>query len=223
MADDNTINSNPLLKNLNPSLLGSAEAKKKKSGDALGKDEFLTLLVTQLKNQDPMDPMKPEEFSVNLAQFSALEQLISINQKLGTDTGQEASSLAAYLGQQVTIDSDTLNVQNGEGGLVKFDLTKDVSNLSIDLLDASGNVKESIDFGPLPAGRHVAQLSGLTSSNGDYAFKIKAIPTTGGNYEVSGKVAGIVTGFAPGPDPTLYLGTREIKQSQILEVNTPGS
>jgi flagellar basal-body rod modification protein FlgD len=46
---------------------------------AMGKDEFLKLLVTQLQNQDPLNPMKNEEFVTQLATFTSLEQLISIN------------------------------------------------------------------------------------------------------------------------------------------------
>ena len=44
-----------------------------KNNEQIGKDEFLQLLVTQLKNQDPLDPMNPEQFAVNLAQFSQVE------------------------------------------------------------------------------------------------------------------------------------------------------
>jgi flagellar basal-body rod modification protein FlgD len=52
----------------------------------LGKDEFLKLLVAQLQNQDPLNPMKNEEFVTQLATFSSLEQLISINKGVTTIT-----------------------------------------------------------------------------------------------------------------------------------------
>jgi flagellar basal-body rod modification protein FlgD len=50
------------------------------SSEAIGKDEFLKLLVSQLQNQDPMNPISNEQFITQLATFSSLEQLISINQ-----------------------------------------------------------------------------------------------------------------------------------------------
>jgi flagellar basal-body rod modification protein FlgD len=52
--------------------------------DPLGRDAFMTLLITQLQHQDPTQPMKDSEFLAQLAQFSALEQLQAVNQKLDT-------------------------------------------------------------------------------------------------------------------------------------------
>ncbi len=66
-----------------------------KSTQELGKDEFLKLLVTQLQNQDPMNPVDNEQFIAQLATFSSLEQLISINKavtKLAGDSGDSGSN-----------------------------------------------------------------------------------------------------------------------------------
>jgi flagellar basal-body rod modification protein FlgD len=52
------------------------------AGGAMGKDEFVKLLITQMKNQDPMNPMDGKDLAAQLAQFSSVEQLISINAKL---------------------------------------------------------------------------------------------------------------------------------------------
>ncbi len=61
---------------------GQTESKTKASGSAqtTGKDEFLQLLVAQLKNQDPIEPIKNEAFLAQLATFSSLEQLVSIKE-----------------------------------------------------------------------------------------------------------------------------------------------
>lgn len=56
------------------------------AGGAMGKDQFVKLLITQMQNQDPMDPMDGKDLAAQLAQFSSVEQLININTKLDTFT-----------------------------------------------------------------------------------------------------------------------------------------
>ena len=63
-------------------LLAPKNEEVNKRGDLASRDEFLHLLVTQLKYQDPLNPASPEDFSAQLAQFSALEQLMNINTTL---------------------------------------------------------------------------------------------------------------------------------------------
>ncbi len=74
---------------------------------ALGKDEFLNLLVTQLKNQDPLDPMKNEEFLAQLAQFSTVESLENLEDVSSTSSSIQAASLVGKNVYAVTGDTDT--------------------------------------------------------------------------------------------------------------------
>ncbi|MGI8507775.1 MAG: flagellar hook assembly protein FlgD [Gemmatimonadaceae bacterium] len=52
------------------------------AGGAMGKDQFVKLLVTEMKNQDPLSPMDGKELAAQLAQFSSVEQLVNVNTKL---------------------------------------------------------------------------------------------------------------------------------------------
>jgi flagellar basal-body rod modification protein FlgD len=90
-------------------LTNTTQTTTTKKNDQLGKNEFLTLLITQLKNQDPEQPVDSKEFATQLAQFTQVERLISIDEKLGPKSG-DIGSVAGYLGQQVTLDGSTVSV-----------------------------------------------------------------------------------------------------------------
>ncbi|MBA3035181.1 MAG: flagellar hook capping protein [Desulfobacterium sp.] len=103
--------------------LESTKAKKE-----MGKDEFLSLLVTQLKYQDPLNPMQSQEFSAQLAQFSSLEQLTNMNSTLsgiqGSITDNKQDNLLDYIGKNVKMSDDKtgevtgVTYKNGVGYLM---------------------------------------------------------------------------------------------------------
>lgn len=218
MADNNNIG---LVGGLDQSLtqLPQKEARKK---DEIGRDEFITLLVTQLKNQDPLNPMENDRFAVDLAQFNSLSELMEINKKLDkTPTGTDTASLAQYLGTEVKINSKDIEVKDGDGGGLTFKLQGD-ANVEIQLLDASGAVVSSFDAGAMEKGRQSISLVDLGIADGKYGVNVVATPTGGGaQYNPEAFVAGIVTGFIPGANPILLMGEREVSPSDILEVNIP--
>jgi flagellar basal-body rod modification protein FlgD len=74
----------------------------KTTGDStLGKDQFLKILITQLQNQDPMQPMEDKEFIAQMAQFSSVEQLMNISTQL-TALNQSLGSVSGLIGKEVT-------------------------------------------------------------------------------------------------------------------------
>jgi len=218
MADQTTMT--PQLSRLESSLTQTAATGKKKKNDEIGKNEFLSLLVTQLKNQDPLDPMKSEEFAVNLAQFSQLEQLVSINDKIGAGSGSDVASMAGYLGQEIYVDADTIQIEGGNGGKLKFSLPSDAA-VEVEILGADGAVTERVNLGQLSAGQRTVELTGLTSASGEYGFRVTAQGASGPAINPVAQVGGVVTGFMPGPTPTLMVGSREIAPADIVEVRVP--
>lgn len=201
------------------SLLGTSAGKTNKN-EEMGKSEFLTLLVTQLKNQDPEAPMDSKEFAVQLAQFTQVEKLISIDQKL-TSQASATSSMAGYLGQKVLLDSNTVQVKNGNGGSLLVDLPQSAGGMTVELLDKKGAVVGEKAVGALAAGKHTVDLTGLTVPEGSYAFRVKAVSSSGGGFTPRTAVSGIVTGFIPGADPKLIVGGREVSMGEVKEVTLP--
>jgi len=86
------------------------------------KETFLKLLITQLRNQDPLDPVQDKEFIAQLAQFSSLETLQSIDAKLGaSNDGARLQQAAALLGRQVTVaDPDASDLVQGRVSSVRL-------------------------------------------------------------------------------------------------------
>jgi flagellar basal-body rod modification protein FlgD len=87
-----------------------------KKSDGLGESDFLNLLITQLKNQDPLDPMKDTEFIAQLANFSSLQQMTSINSSMSTLLAQQNyTNAASMIGKQITTSDNQSGVVNKVG------------------------------------------------------------------------------------------------------------
>ena len=154
----------------------------------LGKDDFLTLLVTQLRTQDPLSPMDGQEMAVQLAQFSSVEQLISLNENMElqsekTDSmvGMLNSTLGASLmGKEVLARGDVFEVPGD--GLVNFEL-EGPGTASLALVDANGREVATQPLGPLSGGRHEIDATALTQNlpQGTYRLQVFATDATGLN------------------------------------------
>jgi flagellar basal-body rod modification protein FlgD len=184
---------------------------------AISGTEFLTLLVHQLENQDPLNPMDNQEFAVQLAQFSSLEQLISINKALQSDTGS-VSNLASYLGHEVVLTDQELAVSSGDGPNLLVDMPEGVQYGRIDLKDGNGAVVGKQDLTNLDAGRQVISLSGLSVPDGTYDARVVVVDETGKSRDLEAKVTGTVEGFVAEPEPKLIVNGQQVDVAQVAEV-----
>lgn len=103
---------------IDPSLyLQNQTVERKAKGDVLGKDDFLKILMTQLQNQDPMNPMQDKDFIAQMATFTSLEQMTNMNKMLENFiNSQTADSILKYsemIGKEVQYESVSLG-ENGE-------------------------------------------------------------------------------------------------------------
>ncbi len=195
-------------------------------GEEMGQQEFLTLLVNQLQNQDPLNPMDSDEFSVQLAQFSQLEQLIGINGKLdggsksGLGAGAESmASMASFLGHNVTLKGDSVTVASGSAGELLLDLPEGTQSARIDFRNSNGEVVGSKEVTEVQPGTQSIALNGLNVPNGDYSLRVVAVTESGEFQELEAKKGGgMVEGFVLEPEPALLVGGETISLEDVVEV-----
>ena len=133
----------------------------------LGKEEFLKLLVAQLRNQDPMNPSRPEEMASQLAQFSSLEQLINVNALLTEQMAFDAtmalalnnSAAVGVLGREVLAVGDTVSVSETGGDTVTVGVEgAGAGEATLFLYDENGVKVGSREVGPVSGGRQDIEL-----------------------------------------------------------------
>ncbi len=185
---------------------------------SIAQDDFLNLLVHQLQNQDPLNPMENQEFAVQLATFSQLEQLVQINDKVGSTSAANgsASEMAAYLGNQVTFNDNLTRVSNGSGSNLLVDIPAGTQSLRIDLMDAEGTVVSSLSHdGALAAGKQILALENLDVPDGKYEAKVVAVGANGRFSNIDSKSTGSVSGFVMEPEPRLLVGSEEVAIADV--------
>src|SRR5215510_12087951 len=120
------------------------------SSDAGSADRFLKLLVTQLQNQDPLNPMDNAELTSQMAQINTVSGIQTLNttvQSLNTQFVQmQALQGAALVGHDVTVKGDGLAIENGVG-VGGFDLAGTADAVKLEVLDASGRVVDTRQLG----------------------------------------------------------------------------
>ena len=132
----------------------------KTGNTSLGKNDFLRLLMTQLQNQDPTNPMDSQQFAAQLAQFNTVEQLTNLNTGMTNLTNTQQSvgqamtnTMAASLaGKIVKGQSNALQVTPGQNTDVKFNLSGVAADVKLNITDASGNVVRTVDLKNRSAG-----------------------------------------------------------------------
>jgi len=136
----------------------------------LGQDDFLELMMQQLKNQDPMEPMDNGEFLGQMAQFSTVSGIESMEASLTqlTDTYSTGQTLqsAQLVGREVLIESPELSLGNSGQSGGRFELNASSGGVELTISDAAGNVVNKLDLGERAAGRHDFTWNGF-NSDGD--------------------------------------------------------
>ncbi len=209
----------------------TAAGKAASDANALGGDlnRFLTLLVTQLQNQDPLNPLDTNEFTAQLVQFAGVEQQINQNAHLETliEVGK-ASGVAAMvnlIGKRIEAAGATLPLANGEGR-ASYTLAEPAAETTLTIVDADGGVVLTRD-GETGVGRHDLVWDGLDGDgrslpDGAYTIEVTARRADGSAIAAATSISGIVTGAASGDDgATLRIGSVEVPMAQVIAIADP--
>ncbi|NJK88186.1 MAG: flagellar hook assembly protein FlgD [Myxococcales bacterium] len=145
-------------------LAGGASATQGPNRSSLGQDQFMKLLLTQMQNQSPLDPMDSNQFLGQLAQFTTIEQLAAMrggidNMALG-QAGIVAGQTVTMIGKDVTYEGNQVQLVDGTGKLL-FDLAGASSNVKITIEDAQGRTIRTLELGSHASGKHDIAWDGL--------------------------------------------------------------
>lgn len=159
-------------------LNGSSGAATKTQNEAGSEDRFLKLLVTQMQNQDPLNPMDNAQITSQMAQINTVNGVEKLNttvQGLNTQFSQlQALTGASLVGRQVVMAGNKLHVDGGASS-ASFDLAANATDVKIEVLSAAGRVVDTKALGPLDTGRHEFSWKGLTQADGSpYSYRVVA-------------------------------------------------
>lgn len=146
-------------------------------------DRFMKMLIAQMKNQDPLNPMDNAEMTSQLAQLNMVSGINQLNSTLsGLAANQQSNqdiSAAGLLGHTVLVPGNHTALSNGKANIT-MDLKQSADEVAVSILDGQGHVVRSLTLGPQSQGMQTIQWDGQTdegtqAANGNYTFKIDAV------------------------------------------------
>ncbi|MGX7704521.1 flagellar hook assembly protein FlgD [Methylobacterium sp. Gmos1] len=202
---------------------GSSSTSSDASTIAGNFNQFLTLLTTQLQNQNPLDPLDTNQFTQQLVQFASVEQQLKTNDQLGSlITASKASAAATasgLIGKTVTADGATTSLADGSATWT-LNPARAAAKAVMTITDAKGNVVAT-QTKALPAGSQSFAWDGRASTgqlaaDGKYTLKVQALDATGSSVSVDTKISGAITSVdVTGAEPVLTIGDRTVALSSV--------
>ena len=191
---------------------------------AAAQDRFLKLLVAQLSNQDPMNPMDNAAVTSQMAQINTVTGIQQLNQTVKDMTSQYASLQmlqgATMVGREVIASGNSLTMSGG-AGKGAFDLASDAGSVSVDITTAGGQLLDTINLGAQSAGRHNFDWtpSGYAGTDA-LSFNVRATqgtatvsatPLVRGTVTSADNVGGSLSLMLPGQKAVAYADIQSIQ------------
>jgi len=188
---------------------------------------FLTLLTTQLKNQDPTSPMDSNEFTQQLVEYSQVEQQINTNTNLQTLISQGTTNASAvttgYLGKSVSVTNGNASLTGGAATWT-YNLGAAAASTTLTVTNSSGQTVYT-GAGSTAAGNNTFNWNGEDTNgnqlnDGTYKLTVTATDSSGATVTTSVASAGTVSQIdLTGSAPKLVIGNMEVSPSDVAAIS----
>jgi flagellar basal-body rod modification protein FlgD len=207
----------------------SSSSSSTSSSSSLTSSDFLTLLVTELQNQNPLDPTSTNDFVSQLTSYANFEQQQTLNSNL-TSLATSFNSLLTlnssnYIGKTVTAKADSATLQNGSISF-GYSLNSAAKNVTLTVADSSGNTVWT-GSGTTSSGTNSFTWDGTTTNGtqladgGTYSLSVAATDSSGSSVYGYTTVQGTVTSVDNSSGTTmLKIGSTSVAASSIVNVSS---
>ncbi|HEX7672687.1 MAG TPA: flagellar hook capping FlgD N-terminal domain-containing protein [Bdellovibrio sp.] len=198
----------------------------------LDKDAFFKLMLAQMKNQDPTNPMKSHEMAAQLANFSSLEQMQNMNKTLeelkNAQKPSENFQALNLIGKAVAGDSSkVMRGPNDKEHDFRFSLPMESSEVTVKVRDSDGNVVRTYNLKGLKKGDNKLTWNGedergMKAPAGEYQFMAEAKTSDGKKLGIKTDFEGVITGVSySGEGPILNVGNQAIRFRDVKKITDP--
>jgi flagellar basal-body rod modification protein FlgD len=214
-----------------PNYVDASKVQRQHSGE-LDKDAFFKLMLTQMQNQDPMNPMQSHEMAAQLAQFTGLEQMVNMNSNLeaiknGQNPMKDYQALS-FIGKEVAADSSLLiRTKDDASHELRFTLGSDASEGKIKIKNEAGDVVRELAIHDLKKGKNTIRWdgnneNGQKTGEGEYKFAVEAETAAGKKVTVDTNTSGRITGIQfTKRGPLLLIGNQQVYLADVKKIVDP--
>lgn len=207
---------------------GAAPPKPREIKKTLGKDDFLKIMVTQMKNQDPTKPFDAEQMASQMAQFASVEQLQNINQGITKMTAgnnpMERLAMTGLIGKTVTIDRDRFPHDENKAETLSFALPRDAKEVHVAIMSDTGETVFEKELGSQKAGDvsfgwDGIKTGGMPAKAGNYIMQVVGKDSHGATIQMDSKRQARVVGVSFEGNEAVFLVGDNKHQDKVTMKN----
>ena len=197
----------------------------------MDRDAFLNLLITQLQNQDPLNPTDSTEFTAQLAQFSSLEQLGNVNDNLKQLQNFQASinnsQAVSLIGKEIMANGNSFQLTDGRPAGCDFEIDENAAVVVVSIYDHTGEFVTSFEGQNLSAGQQTlywdgTDKNGNPAATGNYTFEVMAADANGNSIQATTFFSGSVNKVVFENNTTyLIAGGQKVALGDVIQVSAP--